>query len=327
MSTFYPDTTRYAKLAAIELGFDFADLDNGNGYLFEITGNGRRLLSGAGAVCAYPINNASSYTIARDKAHTKSVLAQHHVRVIPGRHFFVSADYSLLRNPGHETADAIAYAISIGFPIFCKPLLGGRGNYAETICDLRELQDYMARLGRRYDGFLIEPLIRGDEYRVIVFDGESICYSLKGASSITGDGRNTAQQLLESLNASLEGTGISPYPASALTLSDVNPKEVPEAGATIPLAGRRNLSALGEIESLNTKVPQELEHLAATACRALSLRFGAVDIFDASMKHDRSELVVIEVNANPGLTGLERAGRLDLVLTIWKSMIVEFLER
>lgn len=85
---YYPDQARYARLAAEDLGLRFVDLDGGNGYVFAIIGSMSKILSGAGWICSYPINSASSYTISRDKAHTKSVLSQAGINVIVGSHFF-----------------------------------------------------------------------------------------------------------------------------------------------------------------------------------------------------------------------------------------------
>jgi len=60
---------------------------------------------------------------------------------------------------------------------------------------------------------------------------------------------------------------------------------------------------------------------------AIGLRVGAVDLFDSSPTGDFSDLVVIEVNGNPGLRTLELAGRDDLIRAIWISMYEECLSR
>jgi len=323
---FYPDHARYAKLAAAELGVEFVDLNDGNGYLFALVGPSGMFLSGAGTVCSYPINNASSLTIARDKAHTKKVLSHFGIPVIPGCHFFLSDDYAKLRNAGHEAGDAHAYAASLGFPLFCKPLAGGRGNFAEVVRDAAELDAYIARVRRHFDAILIEPFIRGDEYRVVIHDGMPIYTTSKRQAAVHGDGVHSVAALLEELNRRLQGTGISPYTPASIAFTGFQETDVPPAGTVIPLAGRRNLSALGEVESLDTSVPPELARVATASCAALGLRLGAIDLFDVSERRDRSELLVIEVNGNPTLSSLERAGRLDLILRLWVSMIRESLE-
>ena len=321
----YPDHARYAKLAAAQLGAEFVDLDRGNGYLFAVTAGEKRFLSGAGNVCSYPINNASSYAIARDKSHTKSVLSHRGIAVIPGRHFFLSAYYIKLRTTGHEADDALAYAAALGYPVFCKPLAGGRGNYAEVVRDEAELRDYMERAGRLHDAILIEPVVQGAEYRVVIHDGVPFYSAAKRPVTIRADGETSVAGLLDALNRRLEGRGVSPHRESTLALSEFTGKDIPPAGTIIPLAGRRNLSALGEVESLDLEVPPPLAKVATDSCEALGLRLGAVDVFDVSRERNLSDLVVIEVNANPGLSALERAGRLDLIVQLWTSMIRESL--
>jgi len=323
----YPDQARYARLAAERLGLEFVDLDDGNGYVFAIRSGSRRILSGAGWVCSYPINNASSYLISRDKAHTKSILRHTGIATIPGQHFFNTSTYQALRNPGHEARDAAAFAAGIGFPVFCKPNFGARGDYAELIGDPLSLTDYMKRLPQSYDAFLIEQVIRGDEYRVLVHDDKPVYYARKRPPHLLGDGVHTLSELLDVANASLAGTGVSPYPASSVSSAGFALGYRPGHGEAVNLVGRQNLSALGGVPILDTEVPAPLGRLARDACRALGLQLGAVDAFDTSDNHDLSGLVVIEVNGNPTLKALEESGRLDIIVDIWVSMIRELLAK
>ena len=327
VSVVYPDQARYARLAAEKLGLRFCDLDEGNGYVFGIESGTRRILSGAGWVCSYPVNNASSYLISRDKAHTKSILRAAGIATIRGQHFFNTSNYAALRNPGHEAGDAVSFAATLGFPVFCKPNFGARGDYAELVGDEASLAEYMKRLPQSYDAFLIEEAINGDEYRVLVHDGGPVYYALKRAPRLLGDGVHTLAELLDILNATLEGTGVSPYPASSITNGGFSLKYRPRDSEAVTLMGRKNLSALGGVDVLDTKVPEPLAVLARDACAALGLHIGAVDVFDTSRNRDLSGLVVIEVNGNPTLKALEEGGRLDIILDIWISMIRELFAR
>jgi glutathione synthase/RimK-type ligase-like ATP-grasp enzyme len=323
----YPDQARYARLAAEKLGLEFTDLDDGNGYVFAIGSGSRRILSGAGWICSYPVNNSSSYLISRDKAHTKSILRHAGIATIPGRHFFNTSTYRALRNPGHEAGDALAFAATIGFPVFCKPNFGARGDYAELIDNPASLADYMKRLPQSYDAFLIEEVIRGDEYRVLVHDDKPVYYALKRPPHLLGDGVHTLAELLDAVNVLLEGTGVSPYPASSITSGGSAPEYRPGEGEAVKLVGRQNLSALGGVDILDTEVPEPLGRIARDACVALGLQLGAVDMFDTSENRDLSGLVVIEVNGNPTLRALEESGRLDIILDLWVSMIRRLLAK
>lgn len=314
-----PDATRYARDAAEAIGARFEDLDGGEGYLFRISRGASFVLGGGGNVCAYPVNSAAAYTISRDKAHTKAVLASCGVAAIPGGLFFAHTRRAALRAPGHEAADALRFAERQGYPVFCKPTHGSRGTFAEIVRGPEDLRDYINRVAAEFESFLIEPVLDGAEHRVFVLDGRPIFHATKSAPVLTGDGRSTLDQLLATLNATLARAGVSALPAT--TLSGRDPHTVPAAGEHIALPGRRNLSAQGGVEAVSEIVAPQLADVAVRAVVALGLRAGAVDLFDLSAERDFSDIVVIEVNGNPGLRTLEQAGRTDLIRAIWVQML------
>jgi D-alanine-D-alanine ligase-like ATP-grasp enzyme len=313
-----PDSARYAKDAAEAIGARFEDLDEGGGYLFRISRGERFAFGGGGNICAYPINSATAYTISRDKAHTKIVLASRGLPVIAGGLFFSQTRRAMMRRPGREAADAIAYANRLGYPVFCKPNLGSRGTFAEIITSEAALADYVQRVAVDFETFLIEPVMQGAEHRVLVQDGRPVFHSTKAEPQLIGDGASTLAQLLDVLNRTIAADGVSALPMSALG-SDA--ALVPRKDERVPLKGRRNLSAAGAIEQVSETVSARLAQLAVAAVESLALRIGAVDMFDVSANGDLSDLVVIEVNGNPGLRTLEQAGRSDLIRTIWTDML------
>lgn len=317
-----PDSARYARDAAEAIGARFEDLDDGGGYLFRITRGQRFVLGGGGNICAYPVNSAVAYTISRDKAHTKAVLKSRGLPVIPGGLFFAHTRRAAMRTPGRETADAAVFAGDLGYPVFCKPNLGSRGTFAEIIRDQAMLEDYIRRVAVDFEAFLVEPLMQGCEHRVFVQDGLPVFHSTKAEPALVGDGRSTLGELLDALNRAIAMDGVSPLPASAL---GAHASRIAAAGEHVPLPGRRNLSAAGAIEQVSDFAPAPLAQLAIAAVEALSLRIGAVDMFDVSAGGDLSDLVVIEVNGSPGLRTLENAKRSDLIRSIWTSMLNECL--
>lgn len=317
-----PDSTRYAKDAAEAIGAAFEDLDQGAGYLFRISKGGRFVLGGGGNVCTYPVNSAVAYTVSRDKAHTKVVLASKGMPVIGGGLFFAQTRRAAMRGPGREAADAATFAGKMGYPVFCKPNLGSRGTFAEIVRDEAGLKDYIARVAADFEAFLIEPVMQGSEHRVLVQDGKTVFHSTKSQPVLIGDGRASLGELLEALNRQVAAQGVSALPVSVLGGDQAR---VPAAGERVALAGRRNLSAAGDVERVSEDVPEAMGTLAVRAVEALGLQVGAVDLFDLSPAGDYSDLVVIEVNGNPGLRTLENAGRMDLVRRIWTRMLNECL--
>lgn len=317
-----PDPARYTRDAAEAIGAVYEDLDAGGGYLFRISKNGRSVLAGAGGVASFPINSATAVSIARDKAHTKSVLRSLGLPVIPGGLFFAHDRRAALRGPGREVGDAVAYAGGLGFPVFCKPNTGARGNFAEIIASTDALRDYAARIAVEFESFLVEPVVSGTEHRVLVHDGQAVFHAVKALPHLVGDGSSTLGELLETSNARLAGSGISSYLLETLAAAGLDPGASPPSGARIPLPGRRNLSSTGDIAHFSTDVPKPLRDLAISATEGLGLRIAGVDIFDLA----EGGLTVLEVNGNPGLKTAELAGRYDLVQAIWIAMLREKLE-
>lgn len=314
-----PEFTRYAREAADAIGATFEDIDGGRGYLWRVSRGQRFVLGGGGSVCAYPINSAVAWTISRDKSHTKSVMSAAGIPVIPGGLFFAHTLRVGLRDGGREVADAAAFAARMGYPVFCKPNAGSRGDFAEIIPDGAAMHAYAARLAPHHESFLVEPLIHGMEHRILVKDSRVVFHAVKANPEIIGDGRTSIAGLAAALDRSL-APGVS-----AAAITSHRHDYVPAAGERIPLPGRRNLSAAGGIETVSETAPAPLASLAVSAVQALGLRIGAVDLFDLSSAGDSSDPVVIEVNGNPGLRTLELAGRNDLIRAIWTSMYEECL--
>lgn len=321
-----PDPARHARDAAEAIGASFEDLDDGGGYLFRISRGGRSVLAGAGTVAVFPVNSATAVSIARDKAHTKTVLRSVGLPVIEGGLFFAHKRRSALREPGREVEDAVLFANSLGYPVFCKPNSGARGNLAEIISSAKALRDYAARLSVEFEAFLVEPVVSGMEHRILVQDGRAVFHAVKAAPHLTGDGVSTIAVLLQAANARLAGTGISATPLQALADAGVDIACIPPTGTRINLPGRRNLSSEGDIAHFSTEPPPALRDLAVAAARAVGLRIAGVDLFDLSPGGDGSDLVVLEINGNPGVKTAELAGRYDLVLEIWTTMLRELLE-
>lgn len=317
-----PEFTRYAREAAAAIGATFEDLDGGRGYLWRVSRGGRSVLGGGGGVCAYPVNSAVAWTISRDKAHTKTVLAAEGIPVIPGGLFFAHTLRAALREPGREIADAAAFANRLGYPVFCKPNTGSRGDFAEIIPNAGQLSAYASRIAPLHESFLVEPVIQGTEHRVFVQDNRVVFHAAKAAPTIIGDGKSTIAQLAATLDSNALAPGVS-----ATTAAGYSPHDIPAAGARIVLAGRRNLSAAGGVDHVSETAPPALARIAIAAVAAIGLRIGAVDLFDQSASGDFSDLVVIEVNGNPGLRTLDLAGRNDLIRALWTSMYEECLSR
>jgi len=270
----------------------------------------------AGAGVPYALNDARAASLARDKAFCAAALAEAGVAALAGRMFFVTKRWAEMRGPGREPEDALAYAEGAAYPLFCKPISGSNGLYAEVIADAPAFADYMARVAREHFAILIQPFVQGDEYRVFVLQGRALFTYRKHLPRIVGDGRSS----VAALAAALERDNGGPMArardhAGRIYAAD----EVAPANAVLTLEGPANRAAGGGASDLQNGAPPALAHVALGACAALGLGLAGVDIFDLSPTRDLSVLSVIEVNSNPMIATLEDHGRWDLIELIWRA--------
>jgi glutathione synthase/RimK-type ligase-like ATP-grasp enzyme len=311
---FYPDQSIYAAYCCTKLGLRFEDADGGTGLVFSVGSKTRRVYFGAGRCAWYPQNNATAATLASDKYFTNVILERAGLPTLGGEYFFLHERHRAHRAPGHETSDARNYFRKLGAMAFAKPLLGSRGDFAQSISGEAALASYIGEVSRYYDSILIQPIVSGAEYRIFILDDDVLYTARKYPPYLLGDGVRSVRDLLASHNTALQARGLSA--AVMTTETDHSLDAVPAKGERWEIPGRMNLSAGGTmvLEEVRSDI---LPALAKKAVRALGLRVAAVDLF-ADISHPAGASAVIEVNSNPSIRLLEESGRDDLILKIWQ---------
>jgi len=314
---------RYARMTAERLGYQWRALDGGDGYIFEISDGDRRAVLAGGSATPYALNSAASYCLARDKGFANDALALAGVAHIPSRLFFANSRHAAQRAPGREPEDARAFARGAVYPMFCKPTSGARGDFAERIGDARAFDAYLARVGLRYDAILAQPFLRGAEHRVFILNGAALFSYAKTAPALIGDGASDLRALYKAHVARFVETSIAPTPFENLAFKcegeTLDAAFVPARGECIAIEGRANRSAGGGARDFSDSPPTPLAEFALAAAAALKLNLAGVDIFDLSPSRDLSNLVIIEINANPAIETLEEMQRFDLIEIIWAA--------
>lgn len=315
---------RYAAYAAELSGYEFISLDGDDGYLFEVRNGSERAVFAAGAGSPYALNDVRAASIARDKWFCAAVLARAGIPVIPGEMFFVTSKWAEMRAPGREPEDALAYARSAKFPLFCKPLSASNGLYAEVVDDADGFAAYMRRVARDHFAMLAQPFIRGTEHRVFVLAGLSLFSYRKKSARVVGDGRRTLAELVAAIPLEPSAPPLKPR-ARATSGALLDPAQVLAPGEIGMLEGPANRAAGGGAEPVADGAPAPLAKIALAAADAVGLGLAGVDIFDVSPQRDLTDLVVIEVNSNPMIATLEDQARWDLIGDIWRANLVAAL--
>ena len=321
---FAPAHMAWAMRAAESIGAAFRPIDPRAWALAEARRDGRRLFIGAHGVCPYPINAAGAVGVARDKSHAAALLAEAGLEIPEGDRFYVSDAYSEQREAGATTEAAIAYAESLGWPVFAKPNDGARGAFARLAADADALRAALAAMGDRHPVALVQRVLEGEERRLFVLDGRIVYHHRRESAALTADGAADIATLLDQEDARLRAQGLTPIdradPAlrAAMAAQGWGFDDAPPPGARLPLGGRRGVSSGGGAADLREAAPADFADIAARAAEALGLRVMGLDLILAP---DRAAPVVLEANGAPGMTALATFGREDLAVAIWRRIL------
>lgn len=311
--SFYPDQSVYAEYACAHFGLSFRDLDGGTGLVFSVASKAKSIHFGAGRCSWYPQNDSTAATLASDKYFANRILEDAGIPTLDGEYFFLSERYRAHRPLGHERQDAFAYFRKLNAAAFIKPLTGSRGAFAQVVDSEAALDQYLLEVLRHYDSVLIQPIVKGREYRIFLLDGEIVYCARKSPPFLLGDGVHSIRELLIGHNAALLDRGLS---SIAVAVPQPSLEAVLPAGARWEIQGRMNLSAGGRMEFESPRAVAAFT-MAMGAARALGLRVAAVDMF-TDIGEVPHAMRIIEVNSNPSIRFLEESGRGDLILKIWR---------
>jgi cyanophycin synthetase len=252
--------------------------------------------------------SAVGVDVAADKQLTKQLLAGAGIPV---------ADGVAVRSP-LEAAAALA---EIGGPVVIKPLGGSQG--ASITVGVRTAAEAAGAYGKASsvsEAVLVEALVPGNDYRVLVIDGQIAAAAQLRPASVTGDGVHTIGQLVAAANKDpRRGVGHSreltmiKLDADALSHLDalgLDDHSVPAASQVVTLRRNANLSTGGTSKDVTDLVHPEVAEVCRRAAAVSGLDICGIDLRLADIAeplHDPSghgpaqPCAVLELNACPGL--------------------------
>ncbi|MGH2590257.1 MAG: cyanophycin synthetase, partial [Actinomycetota bacterium] len=211
--------------------------------------------------------------------------------------------------------EATAAAARIGFPIVTKPLDGNHGRGVGL--DLRSADDVRQGFGRalaeaRHGRVVVESLVRGNDYRVLVVGGKMVAVAQRVPAHVTGDGVHTVADLVEATNQDprrgighekvltrikVDRTAIELVRKQGYEMSDVPPE-----GAFVKLADTGNMSTGGISIDRTWEAHEENVEIAEEAARVVGLDVAGIDFLAPDITKPVRETggAIVEVNAAPG---------------------------
>lgn len=310
------------------LGLHFELIDRHGGYLCEISNARRRIYIAGRSINSWPVNSASAHGLAADKPFCAQVLERHGLRTPRGSVVFLSEKFSALRAPGRELVDVPLLTESLGWPVVAKPATGSRGAFVRSCADVSELLAHLKAMSNHYDIGLIEEKIRGIEWRVVVFDGHVRWAYRKKKWFIMGDGHTTIGSLIESLNTTLRSYGMDPIEVESawfcqeLSRLGLGLDNILGEGLSIDPGPGGNIAEGGLPEGLTEDPRQCIAKTAVQAAEAVGLSIAGIDLI---VPHNEVPFVV-EVNGNTSVSAVEKVGRRDLALRLWRDVLTKIFD-
>ncbi|HYE65824.1 MAG TPA: cyanophycin synthetase, partial [Pyrinomonadaceae bacterium] len=245
--------------------------------------------------------NAIAVDIAANKELTKTVLEQASIPIPRGR---------IVRTED-EAVEALA---DINGPVVIKPLDGRQGLGVSLNLTTPEEAIHAFRLAREFsDDVLVEELVNGRNYRVLVIDGRMVAASERLACHVKGDGVHTIAELIEIENRNpLRGEGhdkpltrivIDSVMITYLRKRGLSLDHVPQPEEIIFLREGINLSTGGTAQDVTETVHPEVTRMCERAARVIGLDICGIDLVlkDIAEPLKKGSGGIIEVNASPGL--------------------------
>lgn len=239
--------------------------------------------------------------LVQDKNSTKEFLKEFSVPVPCG-------------GTARSEADLLEIARDLTYPLAVKPVDGHHGNDVHlNIQNLEELKQAFSRVRANASRVLVEEMITGRDYRLLVIDHKLVAAAERQPPSVLGNGRATVQELIEELNRDpRRADGHSGFLTKiefddALTAS-LNKAKM-ELGSVLPEGQRlwlretANLSTGGTAKDVTDLVHPSIKCLCERISRLVGLDICGIDAIATTIGDsvEASGFRVIEVNAGPGL--------------------------
>ena len=241
--------------------------------------------------------SAIAETISRDKDLTKELISSVGVPVPEGREV-------------DSAEDAWEAAEDIGLPVCVKPTDGnhGRGVFIDLTTKEEVAKAYAIAVDEG-SGVLVERSIPGIEHRLLVVGGKLVAANRSDLITITGDGKSTVQQLIDTqVNTDPRRGTTELHPLSIIRIDTAARIELERQGLTgdsVPAEGREVLIQRNANHAFDCtdEVHPETAEVVALAARVVGLDIAGVDLVcqDISQPLAGQGGAIVEVNAGPSL--------------------------
>nr|AIA13854.1 RimK-like ATP-grasp domain protein [uncultured bacterium] len=222
--------------------------------------------------------------------------------------------------PGSKTFFSDAWASAIGAK---RRRIDNAYVYAKTLVAIvynkREFHRAMRAIFKQDRVGLVQQVVRGKDYRVVVLDRDVISAYERTALHVVGDDKSSIKQLVAAKQAyflkTKRGTCINltdPRIEQKLKRQSFSWRSTPANGEKVFLLDNANLSTGGDSLDVTNRAHPSFKELAIQITYDMGLRLCGVDLIidgDISLPPVAGQYWVVEINAAPGLDHYAKVGR------------------
>jgi D-alanine-D-alanine ligase-like ATP-grasp enzyme len=254
----------------------------------------------------FDLNTLGAVNIARDKAFCCVIL--HHFGYNAPQEMTFWQSHRFPSAPVRRDLDqAVAFAKSVGFPVYIKPNNQSQGLAVYCVRDARELRKLAQKVFEVADVAIVQPAYLGRNYRIVVLGNEIISAYERLPLSVKGDGHSTILELFnrkreEFVRRKRDTTiRINSRIQRQLRRHGLTLQSCPKSGQVVPLVDVANLSLGGESRDVTDNLHPYYQDLAQNIATDLNLHLCGIDIITPSIRRPHLNHIILEINASPGL--------------------------
>jgi len=295
--------------------------------------NGRRSYFRSNVI---DINPLGASEIAKDKAYADFFLRKLGYPTVGGKTFFSNEFCKALKSKRNASA-ALTYAKKIGFPVIVKPNSQSQGKGVARVDNGKELRRALRSVFKLDRVVLVQPLVLGEDYRIVVLDGKVISAYRRVPLSVTGDGRSNIVQLLRKKQRAFDVSGRDtklkfndPRVRQKLQRQNLSLRSVLSKGETVILLDSANLSSGGDSIDVTKAIHASLKKLAVNVTKDMGLRLCGVDLLvTGDISKVPKKVSIIEINSAPGLDHYAQSGKTQekLVEGMYRKVLQQLSRR
>lgn len=284
----------------------------------------------------FDLNPLGASEVARDKSYASYFMGLMGYPVPRGQEFFTEHWCQIIGSRRNPEA-AYRYARKLGLPVVVKPNSKSQGFGVAKVYNKREFMQAVRVLSRRENVFLVQEMILGNDYRIVVLDNRVISVYQRLPLSVVGDGKLTVNQLLRAKQDNFRKTGRDTIIlfddiriTNVLKRLGLSHRSVLKKGESVTLLPNANLSTGGDAIDVTEKTHPAWRQLAVKLTHDMGLRYCGVDVIvQSTLAFPPSSYVVLEINAAPGLDNYAAIGKkqYQIVEKMYEKVLRAMLKR